>query len=211
MNANLGTPCTKIARALTAPRMIAATALVFLGLSLTACATTTQSDAGAAPVTTTSVVAPAADDTAMPTPYVEPAPVVIEAPAPVVVEETPVVEEAPAPVAKAAAPKVQQAAAPAAPAAEAPAPAPAVDNTYGCDAAMAYLRAHAEPSFQLVCGGYAFGGQAVTCYYHAPQCANSAIIIINVPCETAYKNEAANSWTLKNNTGAKIDPYGSSC
>jgi hypothetical protein len=103
------------------------------------------------------------------------------------------------------------------PAVETPAPvveaaAPVVDdNAYGCDAAMAYLQANAEPSFQLVCGAYAFGGQAVTCYFHAPQCANSAVIIINVPCAIAYKNEAANSWTLKNHTGAKIDPFGPSC
>jgi hypothetical protein len=96
--------------------------------------------------------------------------------------------------------------APAAPAAAAP-----VSSGYGCDAALAYLRANAEPSYQLVCPGYAYGGQAVTCNHHAPQCADYNIIIINVPCENAYKNEAANSWTLVRNDGATMDPFGATC
>lgn len=89
--------------------------------------------------------------------------------------------------------------------------APAATSTYGCDAAVAYLQEHAHPAFRIVCPGYAFGGQAVTCLNHAPQCPNDAVIIINVPCEIAYMNEAANSWTLYNSTGAAIDPYGSRC
>lgn len=91
--------------------------------------------------------------------------------------------------------------------------APAADDNsgYGCDAALAYLRANAEPSYQLVCPGYAFGGQAVTCNHHAPECADYNIIIINTPCATAYKNEAANSWTLVRHDGAAMDPFGATC
>jgi hypothetical protein len=90
-------------------------------------------------------------------------------------------------------------------------PAAPVSGGYGCDAALAYLRANAEPSYQLVCPGYAYGGQAVTCNHHAPECADYNIIIINVPCEIAYKNEAANSWTLVRGDGAAMDPFGSVC
>lgn len=91
------------------------------------------------------------------------------------------------------------------------APAAQEPSGYGCDAALAYLRANAHPAFALVCPGYAFGGQAVTCLNHAPECPGSAVIIINVPCEIAYKNEAANSWTIYNGTGSQIDPYGARC
>jgi hypothetical protein len=91
------------------------------------------------------------------------------------------------------------------------APAAAENSGYGCNAALAYLRANAEPSYQLVCPGYAYGGQAVTCNHHAPQCADYNIIIINTPCPTAYKNEAANSWTLVRNDGVAMDPFGATC
>jgi hypothetical protein len=90
--------------------------------------------------------------------------------------------------------------------------APAAEPSgYGCDAAIAYLQANAHPAFTIVCPGYVFGGQAVTCVNHAPQCPNSAVIIIDVPYPVAYMNEAANSFTIYNSTGAAIDPYGTTC
>lgn len=142
---------------------------------------------------------PTTDPEADPTPPAEQpiaeAPVAVEAPAPVV----------PVQVAQPAAPE------PVAPSEPQPEPEPETPSGYGCDAAIAYLQANAHPAFTIVCPGYAYGGQAVTCLNHAPQCAGQAVIIINVPCEIAYKNEAANSWTLYNQTGAAIDPFGASC
>ncbi len=43
-------------------------------------------------------------------------------------------------------------------------------SDYGCAAALAYLRANAAPGFTFSCPGNAYGHQAMTCYYHAPQC-----------------------------------------
>ena len=101
-------------------------------------------------------------------------------------------------------PQIDSEPVPAAPVVETP-------STYGCDAALAYLRAYAHPAFRLVCPGYAFGGQAVTCINVEGYCPNDAVIIIAEPCEIAYRNEAANSWTLYTQSGAAIDPYGPSC
>ena len=79
---------------------------------------------------------------------------------------------------------------------------------YGCAAAIAYLHAHAEPSYAIACPGNAEGRQAMTCNYHAPECPNSRIIAIAVPCPAAYMNEAHNSWVLLGEASG-IDPYGS--
>jgi hypothetical protein len=78
---------------------------------------------------------------------------------------------------------------------------------YGCAAAIAYLQAHAEPSFTIECPAYAAGGQAMTCDHHAPQCPNSRVIAILVPCPAAYMNEAHNSWVFVGKASG-IDPYG---
>lgn len=90
-------------------------------------------------------------------------------------------------------------------------PLPAPVSGYGCDAAIAYLQANANPNFRIVCPGYAWGNQAATCLNMPGYCPGDAVIIINVPCAVAYQNEAANSWALWNNPLASIDPYGSSC
>jgi hypothetical protein len=106
---------------------------------------------------------------------------------------------------------------------DAPAPAPVQTSTpapqkpatqsstptgYGCAAAIAYLQAHAEPSYAIACPGNAEGRQAMTCNHHAPECPNSRIIAIAVPCPAAYMNEAHNSWVLLGEASG-IDPYGS--
>jgi hypothetical protein len=78
---------------------------------------------------------------------------------------------------------------------------------YGCAAAIAYLQAYAEPSFTIECPAYAAGGQAMTCDHHPPQCPNSRVIAIRVPCPAAYMNEAHNSWVLLGEASG-IDPYG---
>lgn len=199
-------------------RRIAAGRLALLAaagaaLLIAGCAAPSTTDPAASPAATVSTAAsaeaPAAPQAAEASPEASPVPVetqTVES----VAAPAPAAEPAPAPVET----QPAQQPAPAAPTAEAPAaeaPAPAAPAGYGCDAAIAYLSAHAHPAFTIVCPGYAFGGQAVTCFNHAPQCANSAVIIINVPCPVAYMNEAANSWTIYNGTGATIDPYGSSC
>lgn len=150
-----------------------------------------------APAATTESAAPVAETSAAaPAPVAETTSESVAAPSPAAVpQESPVTEE------PAAEPEPE-------PTEEAPAAEP---SGYGCDAAIAYLHANAHPAFTIVCPGYAFGGQAVTCLNHAPQCPNSAVIIINVPCAVAYMNEAANSWTIYNGSGAAIDPYGASC
>ena len=192
---------------------------------LTGCAapqgTTTARDAAAAPTASTSTASASTTSTSTSTPA--PAPAASSSdPAPAAPEA--VAAPAPATEAPAPAPATETVAPPAPAAAPAPAPvapvatpepaaAPQAEQPagYGCDAAIAYLRANAHPAFTIVCPGYAFGGQAVTCVNHAPQCPNSAVIIINVPCAVAYMNEAANSWTIYNSTGAAIDPFGASC
>jgi hypothetical protein len=88
-----------------------------------------------------------------------------------------------------------------------PAPA-AVPDGYGCGPALAYLAAHAAPGYRLECPGYAFGNQAMTCAYHAPQCPDEKIIAIAVPCPAAYMNEASNSWVIDGRRSGPIDPYG---
>lgn len=85
---------------------------------------------------------------------------------------------------------------------------PVIAPGYGCSAALAYLRAHAAPGFQFQCPGYAFGNQAMTCVFHAPQCPGAKVIAIAVPCPAAYENEASNSWVLVGASSAPIDPFG---
>jgi hypothetical protein len=79
---------------------------------------------------------------------------------------------------------------------------------YGCDAALAYLRANAAPGFTFQCPGYSYGNQAMTCVNHAPQCPGQRLITITVPCAAAYQNEANNSWILIGARSGRIDPYG---
>ena len=75
---------------------------------------------------------------------------------------------------------------------------------YGCGAAIAYLEAHANPTYTIECPGYAYGREAMTCSYTAPECPDSSVIAIADPCPAAYMNEAVNS----NSGGEQIDPYG---
>jgi hypothetical protein len=90
-------------------------------------------------------------------------------------------------------------------------------HAYGCAAALAYLHAHAEPHFTMLCPAPAYnaqGGpaQAMTCVNHPPQCAaDTGVIAISDPCPTAYMNEAANSWIALHLRSGAWDPYGPSC
>ena len=85
-------------------------------------------------------------------------------------------------------------------------PPPAAGLQWGCGAALAYLSAHANPAYTLVCPGYAEGHQAMTCNELAAICPGSNDIVINIPCPAAYQNEAWNSWHIVN---GPFDPYGS--
>jgi hypothetical protein len=83
-----------------------------------------------------------------------------------------------------------------------------------CEKGIAYLKQNAAPGFNIVCPGNAFGGQAVTCINHAPECPDEKVIIIAVPCDKAFRNEAynSNSWSDAAGTFTRpIDPYGPSC
>lgn len=82
--------------------------------------------------------------------------------------------------------------------------APSPTLGYGCAAAIDYLHAHANPAFTIICPGYAYGHQAMTCRGMPGYCPGRAVIVINDPCPAAYHNEAVNSWA-----GAQLDPYGS--
>jgi hypothetical protein len=87
---------------------------------------------------------------------------------------------------------------------------------WGCGPALAYLRAHAAPGFQLVCPGYAQGAQALTCFSYAPCVPGERMIVIADACPAAYMNEAHNSWVLLHqalgtaipDANAAIDPFG---
>lgn len=95
-------------------------------------------------------------------------------------------------------------------------PARGEATAWGCGPALAYMRAYADPSFQLVCPGDAQGHQAVTCFGQAPCAPGQRMIAIADPCPAAYMNEAHNSWVLDHEaTGSPIpdgstaiDPYG---
>lgn len=98
-----------------------------------------------------------------------------------------------------------------------------VHYAWGCAAAIRYLSKHANPQYQIECPGDAVNpdhspAQAETCT-DTPGFCTAPVIKIRIPCPTAYRNEAANSWIMWNLllTGkpldwrAKIDPYGPSC
>jgi hypothetical protein len=84
----------------------------------------------------------------------------------------------------------------------------AVPSGYGCDAALAYLQAHAAPGFTFECPGYAQGHQAMTCDNVAGVCPGAKVIAISTPCSAAYMNEASNSWVILGESNAALDPYG---
>lgn len=79
---------------------------------------------------------------------------------------------------------------------------------YGCGAAIAYLTAHAAKGFSFVCPGYAEGHQAMTCVNTAGVCPGQNVIVINIPCPAAYKNEAFNSLLAEGLVSGRIDPFG---
>jgi hypothetical protein len=80
---------------------------------------------------------------------------------------------------------------------------------YGCGAAIAYLSAHAASGFSFVCPGYAEGHQAMTCVNTPGVCPGQHVIVINIPCAAAYKNEAFNSLLAEGLVSGRIDPFGS--
>lgn len=112
-----------------------------------------------------------------------------------------------------------------APAPQAPAPAPLPpplasqtivapspnqpDLASRCQAALAYLAAHAAPGFVASCPHYADGHEAATTCVGAPQCMpGTEFIWIADPCPAAYMNEASNSWVISGQSMAPWDPYG---
>lgn len=85
-------------------------------------------------------------------------------------------------------------------------------TAYGCNAAVAYLRAYADPKFGIECPGPNDGYEATTCYGgssgYYPCAPYQYLIDIEVPCPAAYMNEASNSWVVDHKSDAPIDPYG---
>jgi len=81
-------------------------------------------------------------------------------------------------------------------------------TAWGCDAALAYLRAYAAPGFALECPGYAEGHEGMTCMNSQAGCPSGALIAIADPCPQTYMNEASNSWVVTGQSDAPIDPYG---
>lgn len=89
----------------------------------------------------------------------------------------------------------------------------------GCAAARAYLAAHANPAYAVVCPAYSGpGNAAVTCLntpgycpVHPDGTANRLIIITDVTCPVAWHNEAVNSFLLERPGGYSandVDPFG---
>jgi len=101
---------------------------------------------------------------------------------------------------------------PPAPAPPPPAQTVSAPSGWGCGPALAYLQAHADPSFSFHCtqvpGASIEGGQALTCNFNPIYCPHSQEIWIADPCPAAYMNEASNSWVLTGQSDAPIDPYG---
>jgi hypothetical protein len=97
------------------------------------------------------------------------------------------------------------------PAASAPTTTTApVDTGYGCADAIAYLRAHADPAYQIVCPADSGpGSEAFTCSNLPGYCVGFQEVIITDPCPAAYMNEASNTWVIDGKSSAPIDPYGS--
>ena len=89
-------------------------------------------------------------------------------------------------------------------------PARGEATAWGCGPALTYMRAYADPTFELVCPGDAQGHQAVTCFGEAPCAPGQRMIAINDPCPAAYMNEAHNSWVLDNEATGSPIPDGSS-
>ncbi|HEY2562111.1 MAG TPA: hypothetical protein VGI44_00290 [Acidimicrobiales bacterium] len=84
-----------------------------------------------------------------------------------------------------------------------------VDTGYGCADAVAYLQAHADPAYQIICPGDSGPGhEAMTCSNVSGYCLGFNEIVITDPCPAAYMNEASNSWVLDGKSDAPIDPYG---
>lgn len=82
-------------------------------------------------------------------------------------------------------------------------------TAFGCDAAIAYLHAYADPGFAIVCPGTDGGHQATTtCVNGSSPCSGEKLIVIADPCAAAYMNEASNSWVISGLAMAPIDPYG---
>jgi hypothetical protein len=106
----------------------------------------------------------------------------------------------------------------------APPPAPATP----CDVALAYLHAHGNPIFTMVChpGGLPSGIAAVTCWNVTAlgvSCPGVGIVVISKPtCVISYENEASNSWldfstltagaingrSRHDGSGRTVDPFG---
>jgi len=82
-------------------------------------------------------------------------------------------------------------------------------TTWGCAAALTYLRAYAAPGFAVECPGIGEGRQAMTCINEPGICTNAQVIAIADACPAAYMNEASNSWVLTGQSVAPLDPYGS--
>jgi len=98
--------------------------------------------------------------------------------------------------------------APAQPVPTDPSPPPAAPS-HSCQAALAYLTAHAAPGFVSLCPHDAQGHQAMTTCTGAPGCIPGTMFIyIADPCPAAYMNEASNSWVLIGKSDAGWDPYG---
>ena len=89
-------------------------------------------------------------------------------------------------------------------------PAEGQATTWGCDSALVYLRAYADPIFGLECPAYAYGKAALTCFggwSGVDACGpNQFLIVVDVPCPVAYMNEASNSWVVAAEAGAASDP-----
>ncbi len=98
-----------------------------------------------------------------------------------------------------------------APADLAPSPSTApVDTGYGCADAVAYLKAHADPAYQIICPADSGpGSEAFTCSNLPGACVGFQEVIITDPCPAAYMNEASNTWVIDGKSDAPIDPYGS--
>jgi hypothetical protein len=85
-----------------------------------------------------------------------------------------------------------------------------VDTGYGCADAIAYLRAHADPAYQIICPADSGpGSEAFTCSNLPGYCVGFQEVIITDPCPAAYMNEASNTWVIDGKSDAPIDPYGS--
>lgn len=86
-----------------------------------------------------------------------------------------------------------------------------VAGGYGCEAALAYLAAHAAPGFRFVCPGDADGHDGMMCDDYVPRCPGDKVIVIARPCPVVYMNEASNSLVAEGLSSAPIDSYPGAC